>query len=51
MMCRQAPRAGGVPGLVVELAGELRAYVRDRQRQPGVVVGFFAHPATCYAAQ
>ena len=36
---------------VGELTGELRAYVRDRQRHPGVVVGFFAHPATCYAAQ
>jgi transposase len=36
---------------VVELTGELRAYVRRRQRHPEVVVGFFAHPATCYAAQ
>jgi len=36
---------------VVELTGELRAYVRDRQRHPEVVVGFFAHPDTCYAAQ
>jgi transposase len=36
---------------VVELTGELRAYVRRRQRRPEVVVGFFAHPATCYAAQ
>jgi hypothetical protein len=35
---------------VVELTGELRAYVRGRQRHPGVVVGFFAHPDTCYAA-
>jgi transposase len=35
---------------VVELTGELRAYARGRQRRPGVVVGFFAHPATCYAA-
>jgi transposase len=35
---------------VVELTGELRAYVRRRQRQPGVVRGFFAHPDTCYAA-
>jgi transposase len=36
---------------VVELTGELRAYVRRRQRHPEVVVGFFTHPATCYAAQ
>jgi hypothetical protein len=42
---------------VVELTGELRAYVRRRQRQPEVVVvvvvvvvGFFEHPDTCYAA-
>jgi transposase len=35
---------------VVELTGELRAYVRRRQRQPGVVAGFFEHPDTCYAA-
>jgi transposase len=35
---------------VVELAGELRAYVRRRQRQPEVVKRFFKHPATCYAA-
>jgi hypothetical protein len=35
---------------VVELAGELRAYVRRRQRQPEVVKRFFQHPATCYAA-
>jgi transposase len=35
---------------VVELTGELRAYVRRRQRHPGVVVGFFTHPDTCYAA-
>jgi transposase len=38
------------PRTVVELTGELRAYVRRRQRQPEVVAGFFAHPATCYAA-
>jgi transposase len=36
---------------VVELTGELRAYVRRRQRHPEVVAGFFAHPDTCYAAQ
>jgi transposase len=35
---------------VVELTGELRAYVRGRQRHPEVVAGFFAHPDTCYAA-
>src|SRR5262245_30263457 len=35
---------------VVELAGELRAYARSRQRQPEVVARFFQHPATCYAA-
>ncbi len=35
---------------VVELTGELRAYVRGRQRRPEVVARFFAHPATCYAA-
>ena len=35
---------------VTELSGELRAYVRRRQRQPEVVARFFQHPATCYAA-
>jgi len=35
---------------VVELTGELRAYVRRRQRHPGVVARFFQHPDTCYAA-
>jgi hypothetical protein len=35
---------------VVELTGELRAYVRRRQRHAEVVVGFFEHPDTCYAA-
>src|SRR6266511_2139038 len=35
---------------VVELTGELRAYVRRRQRQPEVVARFFTHPDTCYAA-
>jgi transposase len=35
---------------VVELTGELRAYVRRRQRQPGVVARFFQRPHTCYAA-
>jgi transposase len=38
------------PRTVVELTGELRAYVRGRQRRPEVVARFFAHPATCYAA-
>jgi transposase len=38
------------PRSVVELTGELRAYVRRRQRHPEVVAGFFAHPDTCYAA-
>jgi hypothetical protein len=38
------------PRSVVELTGELRAYVRRRQWQPGVVAGFFEHPDTCYAA-
>jgi transposase len=35
---------------VAELTGELRGYVRRRQAQPQVVVRFFQHPATCYAA-
>jgi hypothetical protein len=35
---------------VVELTSELRAYARRRQRHPEVVMGFFAHPDTCYAA-
>ena len=35
---------------VAELTGELRGYLRRRQRQPQVVVRFFQHPATCYAA-
>jgi transposase len=35
---------------VVELTGELRAYVRRGQRQPEVVARFFQHPDTCYAA-
>jgi hypothetical protein len=34
----------------VELTGELRVHVRRRQRHPQVVVGFFGHPDTCYAA-
>jgi transposase len=34
---------------VVELTGELRAYVRRRQRQPELVARFFQHPDTCYA--
>ena len=35
---------------VVELAGELRGYVRRRQAQPQVVLRFFQHPATCYVS-
>jgi len=35
---------------VVELTGALRAYVRRRQRQLGVVAQFFQRPHTCYAA-
>jgi len=35
---------------VVELTRALRAYVRRRQRQPGVVAQFFQRPHTCYAA-
>jgi len=34
----------------VELAGELRAYGRHRQRHPEVVIRFFQHPDTCYAS-
>jgi hypothetical protein len=34
------------PRTVVELTGELRAYARRRQRQPGVVARFFQHPDT-----
>jgi transposase len=33
-----------------ELTGELRSYLRRRQRQPDVVARFFTHPHTCYAA-
>jgi len=35
---------------VEELTGELRAYVRGRQRRPEVAARFFQHPDTCYAA-
>ena len=35
---------------VVELTGALRAYVRRRQRHPGVVAQFFQRPHTRYAA-
>ena len=34
----------------VELADELRAYARHRQRHPAVVIRFFQHPDTCYAS-
>src|SRR5919201_581554 len=33
-----------------ELADELRAYARHRQRHPAVVIRFFQHPDTCYAS-
>jgi transposase len=33
-----------------ELRGELHGYLRRRQRQPAVLVRFFDHPATRYAA-
>lgn len=38
------PRSAG------ELRDELHRYLRRRQRQPDVLVRFFQHPATCYAA-
>lgn len=38
------------PRTAADLIGELRAYVRRRQRQPEVVARFFQHPDTCYAA-
>jgi transposase len=41
---RRRPRSAG------ELRNELQGYLRRRQRQPQVVVRFFAHPATRYAA-
>src|SRR5512132_622413 len=36
------------PRTAAELTGELRAYVRRRQRQPEVVARFFQHPTTRY---
>jgi transposase len=41
---RRRPRSAG------ELRNELQGYLRRRQRQPQVVVRFFAHPTTRYAA-
>jgi transposase len=41
---RRRPRSAG------ELRDELHGYLRRRQRQPQVLVRFFDHPATRYAA-
>jgi transposase len=41
---RRRPRSAG------ELRAELRGYLRRRQRQPAVLVRFFDHPTTRYAA-
>jgi transposase len=41
---RQRPRSAG------ELRDELRGYLRRRQRRPEVLVRFFNHPSTRYAA-
>src|SRR5215212_1800117 len=41
---RRRPRSAG------ELREELHAYLRRRQRQPAVLVRFFDHPTTRYAA-
>jgi transposase len=41
---RRRPRSAG------ELRAELHRYLRRRQRQPAVLVRFFNHPATRYAA-
>jgi len=41
---RRRPRSAG------ELRDELRGYLRRRQRQPEVLVRFFDHPTTRYAA-
>src|ERR687898_2125102 len=38
------------PPSAAELRDELRGYLRRRQRQPEVLVRFFNHPSTCYAA-
>jgi len=41
---RRRPRSAG------ELRGELHGYLRRRQRQPEVLIRFFDHPTTRYAA-
>jgi hypothetical protein len=41
---RRRPRSAG------ELGKELRGYLRRRQRQPEVLIGFFDYPTTRYAA-
>ena len=41
---RRRPRSAG------ELRGELHGYLRRRQRQPEVLIRFFEHPTTRYAA-
>jgi transposase len=41
---RRRPRSAG------ELRDELRRYLRRRQQHPEVLVRFFQHPTTCYAA-
>jgi transposase len=41
---RRRPRSAG------ELRNELHGYLRRRQRQPQLLVGFFNHPTTRYAA-
>ena len=41
---RRRPRSAG------ELRGELHGYLRRRQRQPAVLIRFFEHPTTRYAA-
>jgi hypothetical protein len=41
---RRRPRSAG------ELRDELHGYLRRRQRQPQVVIRFFDHPTTRYAA-
>jgi transposase len=41
---RRRPRSAG------ELRAELRGYLRRRQRQPEILVRFFDHPTTRYAA-
>jgi transposase len=41
---RRRPRSAG------ELRDELHGYLRPRQRQPEVLVRFFDHPTTRYAA-